>query len=93
MENNAWKASQICGSEVFDTEGNLIGVLSDILPSGSNDIWVVKTVKVSSGEILVPALKGVVKSVDTGARRIVVDLPPGLKDIYDERKDKAHDED
>ncbi|MBC7104440.1 MAG: 16S rRNA processing protein RimM, partial [Firmicutes bacterium] len=42
---------------------------------GANDVYVVRGRK---GEILVPALKSVVREIDLERGRMTVDLPPGL---------------
>jgi 16S rRNA processing protein RimM len=46
-----------------------------VLQTGSNDVYVVKT---SGDDILVPALKDVVKEIDIKNKKIVVELPEGL---------------
>ena len=79
-----WKVKDIAGSEVFDTGGQKLGVLTDVLPSGGNDIWVVE--QGGAKELLIPALISVVKEVDVAAKKITVDLPAGLKEIYEPEK-------
>ncbi|MCB4791736.1 MAG: PRC-barrel domain-containing protein [Elusimicrobia bacterium] len=79
-----WKVSDLAGSEVFDIDGQKLGVLVDVLPSGSNDIWVV--MQNESKELLIPALFSVVKDVDIPKKKIKVDLPAGLKEIYETDK-------
>jgi 16S rRNA processing protein RimM len=63
---------QLLGLEVFDIAGQRIGAITDILDNPANDIYLV-----SSGdrEVLVPAVSEVVRSIDLGAGRMVVDLP------------------
>ncbi|MGI6776561.1 MAG: ribosome maturation factor RimM [Acetivibrionales bacterium] len=61
--------------EVFENN-KLLGRLKDVLRTGSNDVYVVKGER--GAEILVPALKSVVKKVDIENRRIDVYLPEGL---------------
>jgi 16S rRNA processing protein RimM len=61
--------------EVYDEKGLLLGTLKDVLQTGSNDVYVVKT---SGDDILVPALKDVVKEIDIKNKKIVVELPEGL---------------
>jgi len=56
--------------------GEKLGTIVDIFETGSNDVYVVKR---AGKEILVPALKSVVKAVDLKARRMEVDLPEGLE--------------
>jgi len=65
---------------VFADDGRKLGELVDVLPSGGNDIFVVQR---GPKEILIPALKSVVRKIDLAARRIEVALPPGLLDVYE----------
>lgn len=66
---------QMLGMEVWTVEGELLGSVSEILPTGSNDVYVVRGKR---GEILVPAIEDVVKEVDLGQRRITVEVIEGL---------------
>jgi 16S rRNA processing protein RimM len=68
---------QIIGLKVVDTGGRDLGTITDVLQTGSNDVYVVRD---GSGarEILVPALKSVVKTIDINAGVMSVALPPGL---------------
>lgn len=65
----------IIDSDVYDMDGVLLGKLINVLQTGSNDVYVVKSDK---QEILVPALKTVVKEIDLKNKQIKVDLPEGL---------------
>lgn len=65
----------IVDSEVFDINGELLGKLQDVLQTGSNDVYVVKNDK---REILIPALKSVIKEINLQDKKIIVDLPEGL---------------
>lgn len=65
----------IIESEVFDIHGELLGKLVDILQLGCNDVYVVKDEK---KEILIPALKTIVKEINLQNKKIIVDLPEGL---------------
>jgi len=60
----------LIGCEVFDTQGQRVGTLTDVLQPGANDVYVIATPK---GELLIPALKRVAPTVDVAARRIVID--------------------
>ncbi len=66
---------QLMGLEVWNTEGELLGRIADILPTGSNDVYLVRG---EQGELLIPAIEDVVKSVELEKGRIVVELIPGL---------------
>ncbi|MDD2498026.1 MAG: ribosome maturation factor RimM [Desulfitobacteriaceae bacterium] len=69
---------QIVGLNVFDHHGEKIGRVKEILKTGANDIYVVK--RDEGKDLLVPALKKIVREIDVAAGRMVVDLPPGLDD-------------
>ena len=60
---------------VVTAGGEELGLITDILQTGANDVYVVKS---AEKETLVPALADVVKTVDTERGVMVVDLPDGL---------------
>ena len=66
---------QIIGLEVWTTRGELLGKVTEILTAESNDNYVVSGAK---GEILIPAIDDVVKSVDLDSRRITIEPIEGL---------------
>jgi 16S rRNA processing protein RimM len=66
--------------QVFTEAGECLGLLKDVLPSGGNDIFVVQG---ATKEYLIPALKTVVTRIDVAAKRIEVQLPAGLREIYE----------
>lgn len=68
----------IVGCSIFDENGILLGELTKVLQTGSNDVYVVKDK--SGKEILIPALKSVVRKVSVDQRRIDVIIPKGLLD-------------
>lgn len=67
---------QILDMEVWTSAGELLGIVVDILITGSNDVYVVRG---GDREILVPALEDVVLEVDVEGGRLTVDLPEGLR--------------
>jgi len=77
--SKTWKISDILGFEVFDRTGEMLGVLADVISTGSNDVWVVRY---CGEEILIPALKNIVKEVNSLRKKIFVALPAGYADIY-----------
>ena len=60
---------------VVTTDGDELGLITNILQTGANDVYVVKG---AEKETLVPALADVVKMVDIERGVMVVDLPDGL---------------
>lgn len=68
---------QLIGLHVYENE-QCLGELVEVLETGSNDVYVVKNAQ--SKEILIPALKSVVKKINLDNKRIDVELPLGLLD-------------
>ncbi|NLW07000.1 MAG: ribosome maturation factor RimM [Clostridia bacterium] len=69
---------QLIGSQVFTVAKDYLGNLTDILTTGANDVYVVRNE--DGREILIPALKSVVRRVDLAKKELYVELPPGLLD-------------
>ncbi len=74
---------QVIGLEVWTADGQNLGQVVDILYSPAHEVYVVqspdaKRPKGNPREILIPAVAGVVLSVDLEAGRLVVELPEGL---------------
>lgn len=64
----------IIGLEVFDLEGVSLGFVTEVLKTGSNDVYVASK-KGEAKQLLIPALKAVVKEINVPEGRMVVDLP------------------
>ena len=67
----------IIGLTVITTDGETLGTVREVLHTGSNDVYLVRD---ASREVLIPALKDVVKRIDLEAKTMEVTLPPGLLD-------------
>jgi 16S rRNA processing protein RimM len=68
---------QLLGMRVFDEHEQSLGELDEILQTGANDVFVVKTSR--GGELLLPTIGGVILKVDVDQGRIVVKPPNGLE--------------
>ena len=66
---------QLIGLEVLTTQGERLGTITEILTAESNDNYVVHGAK---GEILIPAIEDVVKSIDLKQGRMVIEAINGL---------------
>lgn len=67
---------QVVGLRVEDVGGRDLGRVGDILRTGSHDVYVVET---PEGELLLPAIKQVIKAIEPERGRMVVELLPGLE--------------
>jgi 16S rRNA processing protein RimM len=65
---------QIIGLRVVTEEGREVGRVAEVMRSPAHDIYVVRGAP--EGEVLIPAVHGVVKAIDIEAGRMVVRLLP-----------------
>ncbi|MDQ2902409.1 MAG: ribosome maturation factor RimM [Chloroflexota bacterium] len=80
----------ILGLRVFLMSGAELGEIVEILPTGGNDVYTVKT---SAGrQVLIPAIKQVIKQVDLIRRAMYIDPLPGLLDDEDTTPTDAGEE-
>ena len=61
----------IVGLEASDLNGIKIGVVTEVLKTGSNDVFVVKGD--AGREVLIPALKRVIKKIDIENKSMLID--------------------
>ncbi len=79
LPDGRYFVSEIIGANVFDADNDtLLGVLSDVSPTGANDVWHIKN---GEREYLVPAIPDVIVSVDIDSDTIKI---RPLKGIFDD---------
>lgn len=66
---------QLEGMEVVTDDGTSLGVITHIFSAGGNDIYVVNG---PLGEVLIPAIRDVVRRIDVRSGKMVVHLLEGL---------------
>lgn len=79
LEDNEYFIPDLIGIKVVDEDENEIGVLKDVLETGANDVYIVKTA--DGKEILVPAIKDCILFVDTEKELMKIHLLDGLLDL------------
>jgi 16S rRNA processing protein RimM len=76
-DTNYW--IDLIGMAVYTMDDDPIGHIVEIIPTGANDVYVVKTQRGHCvDEILLPATAAVVLEVDVPGKRMRVDIPDGL---------------
>lgn len=80
LDDDTYWVHDIVGLTVQTEEGEQLGIVTDVLFTGANDVYVIAGTDDAGNarEILVPAIADVVQEVDLAAQRIVVRLLPGL---------------
>lgn len=77
LETDWYYHFQLLGLTVVTEEGRELGVLAQILETGANDVYIVRS---DSREYLIPAIADVVQEVDLEAKRMTIHALPGLLD-------------
>ena len=69
---------QLKGCSVFTTDGEYIGIVTDVLDSGGTEILKVDR---EDEETLIPFAQSFISKIDLGQHKIEVDLPEGLREL------------
>ena len=78
LRKDEYFVADLIGTKVVSDEGTELGVMTDVIETGANDVYVVKN---SEGEeILFPAIKDCVKEVDLEKGVITLHVMDGLLD-------------
>ena len=76
LEEGEYYLFQLEGLSVFTDDGEDLGVLTSIIETGANHVFVVQG---AQGELLLPDIDEVVQEIDFENGRMVVKLLPGLR--------------
>lgn len=76
LPEGTYYIADLIGLDVYTEDGSLLGKVIDIYNTGANDIYTVKTQ--DGKEILLPAIKDVIKQVDIKNEKIIVHILKGL---------------
>lgn len=76
LPEDTYFITDMMGIEVYTEENEFLGNLTDIFPTGSNDVYVVKDEL--GKQILLPAIGEVIKDVNIETRKMIVKIIPGL---------------
>lgn len=66
---------ELLGLRVRTRGGSTLGTVEEVFSTGGNDVYVVRG---PGGEILLPAIAGVVLEIDVARGEMVVEIPAGL---------------
>jgi 16S rRNA processing protein RimM len=78
LEDGAYYWFDLIGLKVYSSDDHYLGRLDSIIETGANDVYVVHK---EDREILIPALKSVVRSIDIESKIMQVELPEGLDEV------------
>lgn len=76
LEEDEYFIADMIGMEVCTEGGNIFGTLKDVIETGANDVYVIENAE--HGEVLVPAIKECIRSVDIEKGQMMIHLMDGL---------------
>lgn len=88
---DAYYQHDILGLQVFRLNDCFVGVISEIMATGGNDVYVIKAD--DGRQFLIPAIKNVIKQVDLVRRVMYIDPMRGLLDEDAEIVNPTEEED
>lgn len=76
LEEGEFYIADIINAKVYEEDGNYLGILTDVLETGANDVY---AVKLENGkELLIPAIPQCIIEVDVEAPKLIVRLMKGM---------------
>lgn len=78
LEKGEYYIADILGAKVILEDGSEFGVLEDVMQTGANDVYVVKTL--DNREVLLPKIDECVKKLDIENKIVTVHIMKGLLD-------------
>lgn len=76
LEEDTYYIKDLIGLDVYLENNELYGKIKDVFQTGANDVYVIYTV--DEKEVLIPAIKSVVKDVDIASGKMIIELMEGL---------------
>ena len=76
LQKDEYFIADLIDMEVVTEDGEYFGTMKDVLTTGANDVYIVT--RQDGTEVLLPAIKQCVKSIDTEQGRITVHIMDGL---------------
>ncbi len=80
LGNDEYYIGDLYDLNVKTQDGRILGKLIDIIYTGSNDVYVIKNEETGK-ELLIPAIKQVIKQVDLENKTMSVELLEGLEEL------------
>lgn len=76
LSDDEYYFHEIIGCEVVTIDNDIIGVISEILTPGANDVWVVE--RDSGKDILIPYIEEIVMDISIDEKKIIIKPMEGL---------------
>ncbi len=80
LEEGEFYTFDIIGLKVLDENGAELGTVENVLRTGSNDVYQAR--RKDGSELLIPALKAVVRKIDVAGGIMIVDISEEMDDAH-----------
>ncbi len=90
LPSDSYYQHDILGLSVVKLDGHAVGTIVDIMPTGGNDVYVIKAP--DGKQFLIPAVKAIVKQIDLLRRVMYIEPIRGLLDddaVVDETEEQS----
>ncbi len=78
LPEGVYYITDLLGLPVYDEEDNLLGKVTDVFPTGANDVYAVS--REGKKDLLLPVIDDVILKVDLAEKRITARIMEGLED-------------
>ena len=79
LKKNEYFIADLIGLKVYTEDDAFLGTLDDVIQTGANDVYCVKTPE--GKELLLPAIHDCILDVDLDKEEMIVHVLPGLLDL------------
>ncbi|MBR3606995.1 MAG: ribosome maturation factor RimM [Lachnospiraceae bacterium] len=78
LRKNEYFIADLIGVQVWEDNGDFLGELKDVIETGANDVYVIK--QENGKDILLPAIKECILSVEIEEKKMTVHVMEGLRE-------------
>lgn len=76
LKENEFYIADMIGAKAILTDGSELGIVSDIMPTGANEVFIVESD--SYGQLLIPSIKDCIKKIDIEHSTVTMELMDGI---------------
>jgi len=76
LKENEYYIADLIDMKIFLEDGAAFGILTDVMQTGANDVYVIKTEE--EKEVLVPAIRDCILDVNVAENKMIIHLLDGL---------------
>ncbi len=81
LPEGSYYHDQLEGLQVFDTSGNLLGTVVEVIPGGGHDQLLIARADEKDKTNYIPAVKDFIRQVNLSEGIMVVEVPEGMLDL------------